>query len=151
MDAVRVKEGQTAPPRHFTEDTILKSMETAGVEDMPDDVERKGIGTPATRAAILEKLVSTGFVKRSKAKKITSLIPTQEGNSLITVLPEELQSPLLTAEWEQKLLEVERGNLPEEEFMQSIADMVGGLVANSKAVPGVEVLFPPVQRRSFNG
>ena len=80
----------------FIEDTILASMETAGVEDMPDDVERKGIGTPATRAAILEKLVSAGFVERKKAKKVTSLIPTQEGCSLITVLPEQLQSPLLT-------------------------------------------------------
>ena len=142
VDAVRVKEGQTAPPRHFTEDTILKSMETAGVEDMPDDVERKGIGTPATRAAILEKLVSTGFVKRSKAKKITSLIPTQEGNSLITVLPEMLQSPLLTAEWENQLKQVERGELAPEDFMEAIAAMVRELAATCAPVPGGEVLFP---------
>ena len=142
VDAVRVKEGQTAPPRHFTEDTILKSMETAGVEDMPDDVERKGIGTPATRAAILEKLVSTGFVKRSKAKKITSLIPTQEGNSLITVLPEMLQSPLLTAEWENRLKQVERGELSPEDFMEAIAAMVRELAATCSPVPGGEVLFP---------
>ena len=142
VDAVRVKEGQTAPPKHFTEDTILKSMETAGVEDMPDDVERKGIGTPATRAAILEKLVSTGFVKRSKAKKITSLIPTQEGNSLITVLPEMLQSPLLTAEWENRLKQVERGELSPEDFMEAIAAMVRELAATCAPVPGGEVLFP---------
>ena len=142
VDAVRVKTGQTAPPKSYTEDTILKSMETAGVEDMPNDVERKGIGTPATRAAILEKLVKSGFVERKKAKKITSLIPTQEGNSLITVLPEMLQSPLLTAEWENRLKQVERGELSPEDFMEAIAAMVRELVATCSPVPGGEVLFP---------
>ena len=142
VDAVRTKTGQTAPPKSYTEDTILKSMESAGVEDMPDDVERKGIGTPATRAAILEKLVKSGFVERKKAKKITSLIPTQEGNSLITVLPEMLQSPLLTAEWENRLKQVERGELAPEDFMEAIAAMVQELAATCAPVPGGEVLFP---------
>ena len=66
-----MKEGKTTPPKHYTEDTILASMESAGAEDMPEDTERKGIGTPATRAAILEKLVATGLVERKKARKIT--------------------------------------------------------------------------------
>lgn len=78
-------------------------MENAGAKDAPEDAERRGLGTPATRAAILEKLVSAGFAERKKLKKAVYLIPTQIGNSLITVLPEQLQSPLLTAEWEHKL------------------------------------------------
>ena len=78
-------------------------MENAGAKDAPEDAERRGLGTPATRAAILEKLVSAGFAERKKLKKAVSLIPTQIGNSLITVLPEQLQSPLLTAEWEHTM------------------------------------------------
>ena len=142
VEAVRVKTGKTAPPKHFTEDSILASMETAGAGDMPEDAERKGIGTPATRAAILEKLVASGLVERKKAKKITSLLPTQAGSSLVTVLPEALQSPLLTAEWEQRLGEVERGTLAPEDFMEGIAALVRDLVRDYQPVPGWEVLFP---------
>lgn len=109
---------------------------------MPDDAERRGIGTPATRAGILEKLVSTGLVERKKARKITSLIPTQAGTSLVTVLPEVLQSPLLTADWEGRLSEVERGKLSPEDFMSGIASLVGDLVETYQPVPGAEVLFP---------
>jgi DNA topoisomerase-3 len=142
VDAVQVKEGKTAPPKHFTEDTILQSMETAGAGEMPEDAERKGIGTPTTRASILEKLVATGLVERKKAKKITNLLPTQAGSSLVTVLPEVLQSPLLTADWEQRLGEVERGELSPEDFMAGIAAMVDELVKTYRPVPGAEVLFP---------
>ena len=142
VDAVQVKEGKTTPPKHFTEDTILQSMETAGAGEMPEDMERRGIGTPATRAAILEKLVATGLVERKKAKKITNLLPTQAGNSLVTVLPEVLQSPLLTADWEQRLGEVERGELSPEDFMAGIAAMVDELVKTYRPVPGAAVLFP---------
>lgn len=138
-----VKEGQTTPPKHHTEDTILNSMETAGAKDMPDDAERKGIGTPATRAAILEKLVASGFVERRKAKKTTNLIPSALGTALITVLPEALQSPLLTAEWEQRLKEIERGELAPEDFMEGIAAMLRELIQTYKPVSGAEVLFPP--------
>lgn len=138
----RVKEGKTSPPKHFTEDTLLSSMEAAGADGMPEDAERKGIGTPATRAGIIEKLVSTGFVERKKAKKATSLLPTQAGNSLITVLPEPLQSPLLTAEWEHRLSEVERGTFEPEDFMAGIAGLVGDLVDTYEPVPGWEALFP---------
>lgn len=137
-----MKEGKTTPPKHFTEDTILQSMEIAGAGEMPEDAERKGIGTPATRAAILEKLVATGLVERKKAKKITNLLPTQAGSSLVTVLPEVLQSPLLTADWEQRLGEVERGELSPEDFMAGIAAMVDELVKTYRPVPGAAVLFP---------
>ena len=143
VEAVRVKTGKTAPPKHFTEDSILASMETAGAGDMPEDAERRGIGTPATRAAILEKLVTSGLVERKKAKKITSLLPTQAGSSLVTVLPEALQSPLLTAEWEQRLGEVERGTLAPEDFMDGITALVRDLVRDYQPVSGWEVLFPP--------
>ena len=143
VEAVRVKTGKTAPLKHFTEDSILASMETAGAGDMPEDAERRGIGTPATRAAILEKLVASGLVERKKAKKITNLLPTQAGSSLVTVLPEALQSPLLTAEWEQRLGEVERGTLAPEDFMDGIAALVRDLVRDYQPVSGWEVLFPP--------
>ena len=142
VENIQVKTGTTAPPKHFTEDSVLASMETAGAKDIPEDAERRGIGTPATRAGILEKLVSSGLVVRKKAKKITTLIPTQMGSSLITVLPEQLQSPLLTAEWEQRLGEVERGNLDPADFMDGIAALVRELVRDYQPVPGAEVLFP---------
>ena len=137
-----IKEGKTTPPKHFTEDTLLSAMETAGAKDMPEDAERKGLGTPATRAAVLEKLVSTGFVERKKNKKAVNLIPSHSGVSLITVLPEQLQSPLLTAQWEHKLKEIERGEESPEVFMQNISSMVSDLVKTYEAVRGSEVLFP---------
>lgn len=117
-------------------------MEVAGAKEMPEDAERKGLGTPATRAAILEKLVATGFVERKKSKKTASLIPTHAGISLITVLPEQLQSPLMTAEWEHRLKEIERGEEFPETFMQGIRDMVCELVKTYKTVLGADVLFP---------
>ena len=140
--AAAVQEGKTTPAKHFTEDTLLSSMETAGAKDMPEDAERKGIGTPATRAGILEKLVSSGFAERKKVRKITNLLPTATGTALITVLPESLQSPLLTAEWEQRLKQVERGDLSPEDFMDGIAALLRELVQTYKPVPGAEVLFP---------
>jgi len=122
-------------------------METAGVKEMPEDTERKGIGTPATRAAILEKLVSSGFVERRKSKKTATLIPPALGTALITVLPEALQSPLLTAEWEHRLKEIERGELASEEFMESIASTLRELIQSYKPIPGAEVLFPSEHER----
>ena len=137
-----VKEGKTKPPAHFTEDSLLSAMEVAGAKDMPDDAERKGLGTPATRAGIIEKLISTGFVERKKATKNTSLVPAGTGVSLITVLPEQLQSPLLTAEWEHKLKMVEHGELDAAEFMAEISRMVSDLVKTYTVIKGAEVLFP---------
>lgn len=111
-------------------------------DDAPEDTERKGLGTPATRAAIIEKLISAGFAERKKAKKAVHLIPTRTGVSLITVLPEQLQSPLLTAEWEHRLKQVERGELSEQVFLEGISQMVRDLVRTYQIIPGAEVLFP---------
>ncbi|MDL2253584.1 DNA topoisomerase 3 [Ruminococcaceae bacterium OttesenSCG-928-I18] len=136
--AASVREGKTSPPKRYTEDLLLAAMETAGAEDMPDDAERKGLGTPATRAGIIEKLVRTGFVERKKKL----LVPTQKGINLIAVLPEEIKSPLLTAEWEQKLKQVERGELPCEVFMDGIAALVKGFVsAHTAPLPAYASLF----------
>lgn len=110
---------------------------------MPEDSERKGLGTPATRAAILEKLVPTGFMERKNSKKSIHLLPSQDAMSLITVLPEQLQSPLLTAEWESRLSEVERGELSTEDFLNGICGMVKELVDSYQVIPGSEYLFSP--------
>ena len=138
-----VKEGKTSPPKHFTEDTLLSAMENAGKEDMPDTAERKGLGTPATRAGILEKLTSNGFLERKKSKKTVQLMPSRDARSLITVLPEQLQSPLLTAEWEYRLGEIERGELSPEEFLSGIYAMLRELAATYQVVKGTEYLFSP--------
>lgn len=140
--AVSVREGKTTPPKHYSEDTLLSAMEAAGAKDTPEDAERKGLGTPATRATIIEKLISAGFAERKKAKKAVHLIPTRTGVSLITVLPEQLQSPLLTAEWEHRLKQVERGELSQQLFLEGITQMVRDLVRTYQVIPGAEVLFP---------
>ncbi|MDL2258977.1 DNA topoisomerase 3 [Eubacteriales bacterium OttesenSCG-928-K08] len=133
-----VREGKTSPPKRYTEDTLLAAMETAGQEDTPEDAERKGLGTPATRAGIIEKLVRTGFVERKKKL----LVPTDKGANLIAVLPEEIKSPLLTAEWEQKLKQVERGEITGVAFMDGIAALIQGLVsANTAPLPQYASLF----------
>ena len=137
-----IEEGTTKPPAHFTEDTLLSAMEHAGAKETPEDAERRGLGTPATRAGILEKLISAGFVERRKNKKTVNLIPRDVGVSLITVLPEQLQSPLLTAEWEHRLKEIERGELAPDAFMEGICRMVSDLVRNYEVMGGTEVLFP---------
>lgn len=142
VQSVSLKEGETTPPAHFTEDSLLHAMETAGKEEMPEDAERKGLGTPATRAAILEKLIRNGFVERKKSKKSVNLIPTHAAFSLITVLPEQLKSPLLTAEWEYRLKQIEHGELNADEFLSDIGDMLSDLTKNYHAVQGAEVLFP---------
>ena len=122
--AASVTEHFTSPPKPYTEDTLLSAMENAGKEDMPDDAERRGLGTPATRAAIIEKLVFGGFVER----KGKNLIPTKAGINLVTVLPELLTSPKLTADWEQRLNEVAKGQASPEDFMDGIEAMAAELV-----------------------
>ena len=119
-----VTEHFTSPPKPYTEDTLLSAMENAGKEDISEDAERRGLGTPATRAAIIEKLVSGGFVER----KGKNLIPTKAGVNLVTVLPELLTSPKLTADWEQQLNEVAKGQASPEDFMEGIEAMVAELV-----------------------
>lgn len=142
VKSVSMKEGITTPPAHFTEDSLLHVMETAGNEDMPEDAERKGLGTPATRAAILEKLIRNGFVERKKSKTSVNLIPTHAAFSLITVLPEQLKSPLLTAEWEYRLKQIEHNKLSYEEFLDDISAMMSEIIKNYKVIQGAEVLFP---------
>ena len=122
--AASIREGKTSPPKHYTEDSLLAAMETAGAENMPEDAERKGLGTPATRAATLEKLVAVGFVERKKKQ----LLPPEKGVNLITVLPDNIKSPLLTAEWESRLKQVEHGDVSADVFMDGIADMNRELV-----------------------
>lgn len=120
----KISEHYTTPPRHFTEDSLLSAMERAGSEDMGDDVERKGLGTPATRADIIEKLVKDGFVKREKKQ----MIPTENGIKLITVLPDVVKSPKLTADWENALTLVAKGEMEREDFMADIETMVSDLI-----------------------
>ena len=139
LAGVELKEGRTTPPKRFTEDTLLQSMETAGAEDMPGEVERRGIGTPATRAGIIEKLVQKGFVERKGEKKTKVLVPTDKGSALIAVVPEQIQSPSMTAEWEEKLLGIEKGGYAPDAFMREIEGMVTALVKTYETVKGVKM------------
>ena len=125
-----VTEHFTSPPKRFTEDLLLASMERAGAEDMGDEVERKGLGTPATRADVIEKLVRDGFVKREKTERssVCRFVPTEDGLKLISILPDVVKSPKLTADWENALTLVAKGEYSMQEFMGGIEDMVDGLV-----------------------
>ena len=136
-----LKEGQTSAPKHFTEDLLLHSMETASADSMPEDVERQGIGTPATRAATIEKLVQKGFLERKGSKKTKVLLPTDKGKALITVMPEEIQSPEMTADWETKLLQIERSEIEPETFMTEIKEMISSLVTTTEAAKGANALM----------
>ena len=136
-----LKEGQTSPPKHFTEDLLLHAMETASADSMPEGVERQGIGTPATRAATIEKLVQKGFLERKGSKKTKVLLPTDKGKALITVMPEEIQSPEMTADWETKLLQIERGEMEPSEFMTEINTMITELVKNTEMKKGANALM----------
>ena len=138
IDAATVKEGKTSPPAAYTEDTLLSAMEHAGAKEAPPDAERRGLGTPATRAATIEKLVSGGFAERVKGK----LVPTDVGKSLVTVLPDALRSPLLTAEWESRLKRIELGELDADTFLADIEHMVSGLISDYVPVAEASVLFP---------
>lgn len=135
-----IRTGKTQPKKPYTENTLLSAMERAGSSETPDKAERKGLGTPATRAGIIEKLVRIGFLERKGSNKTKYLLPTHKGISLVTVMPEQIRSPLLTAEWEQKLIEVEKKNLPPEEFMQEIRADVQSLVDTYEAVKDAGVM-----------
>ena len=136
-----LKEGQTSPPKSYTEDTLLSAMQAAGADSMPEGVERHGIGTPATRAATIEKLVQKGFLERKGNKKTKVLLPTDKGKALITVMPEEIQSPEMTADWETKLLRIERGEMEPETFMTEIKEMISSLVTTTEAAKGANALM----------
>ena len=130
VEQTRVSEHFTQPPKHYTEDSLLSAMERAGAEDMGDEVERKGLATPATRADIIEKLVKDGFVKREKKQ----MIPTEDGMKLITILPDVVKSPKLTADWENELTLVSKGEVAAEQFMSGIEAMVTDLVKTYHSV-----------------
>ena len=123
-----VTEHYTSPPKPYTEDSLLSAMETAGNSEFDDDTEKKGLGTPATRAGIIEKLVKGGFVER----KGKSLVPTKDGNNLVCVLPEQITSPSMTAEWENTLMQIEHGKADADKFLSGIVEMTSELV---KAYP----------------
>ena len=132
--AASTSEHFTTPPKAFTEDTLLSAMETAGNEDFADDTEKKGLGTPATRAAMIEKLISSQYVQRNGKQ----LIPTDDGIKLASLMPEEIKSPKLTADWENALMQIEHGNQESATFMSAIAEMVSLLVEKYKALPASE-------------
>ena len=142
-----VHEGKTTPPAHFTEGTVLTAMENAGVESMPEDAERKGIGTPATRAATLEKLISTGLVERKGSGKTKNLVPTAKGAALTAILPDQLMSPQMTADWEQRLKLIEHGQEDAESFVRDIESMLSVLIDNAHRIPDVDEFFPSDKKK----
>ena len=129
-----VSEHFTAPPKPYTEDTLLSAMEKAGNEDFDDDTEKKGLGTPATRASIIEKLVANGYLER-KGKQV---LPTQAGKNLIAILPDSVKSAKLTADWENILMQIERKSADAEDFMRDITDMVTTLIKDNASVSETE-------------
>ena len=138
--AAEITEHYTQPPMAFTEDTLLSAMENAGKEDTPDEAERKGLGTTATRAGIIEKLIGAGFAERKGRK----LIPTKDGYNLVAVLPEALTSPQLTAEWETRLVEIAKGTQTPAGFMEGIGEMAAGIVKTYSAISEEKAkLFTP--------
>ena len=152
INKASLNEGKTSPPAGYSEDTLLHSMETAGnggtdtggseTARIPEDAERRGLGTSATRAGVIEKLVKKGFLARSREKKKLLLKATDKGTALITVMPELIQSVALTADWEEKLLQIERGDYSPDRFMQEIEQMVTELVSTYEAAGDPEILLP---------
>ena len=144
VEQAEVKEGVTKPPAHYTEASLLAAMEQAGRDEQPKETQRRGIGTAATRAGILERLVNQGFVQRVKGKdgQAATLIPAQSGSALAAILPEPLRSPQLTAQWEWSLQKIEDGLLEPEAFLSEVQEMVKGLVSGFTPVEDAEYLFP---------
>lgn len=142
VNKVEVKKSKTKPKPHYTEDTLLSAMENAGAAEALKDAERKGLGTPTTRANMIEKLVSAGYIERKQGKKGAVLVPAKIGESLIFVVPEHIQSPLLTAEWEYRLKLIEKGELDADLFLSDIADMVTDVCKNYVISPDADKLFP---------
>ncbi|MCI7099637.1 MAG: DNA topoisomerase [Lachnospiraceae bacterium] len=169
-----IKTGQTRPPQHFTEGTLLLAMEHAGDEwqraegyELPEDFRQgmeyrgtdtepdseteqeyfngeqahRGLGTPATRAGIIEKLVQKGFLERKGNRKARYLIPTDKGNALAAVMPEQIRSASMTADWEQKLLKIEHGDYLPDAFMKEIENMIDELVRTYETVEGADGLM----------
>ena len=130
----RVSEHWTQPPKHFTEDTLLAAMERAGSSEMEADVERKGLGTPATRASIIDKLIQSKYAVRKKKQ----VIATDAGKQLVSVLPDYLKSAKMTADWENQLLMIERGQYDSRLFMSGITDMLRKMLDECRQIDGDE-------------
>lgn len=124
----------TSPPKPFNEDTLLAAMETAGNKEFDSETEKKGLGTPATRASIIEKLVSSGYAQR-KGKQI---LPSTEGKELVKVMPEYLKSAVMTAEWENRLLMMEKGQITDTQFMGEITSLVRKILEVCREIPEEE-------------
>ena len=124
----------TSPPKPFNEDTLLAAMETAGNKEFDSETEKKGLGTPATRASIIEKLVSSGYAQR-KGKQI---LPSTEGKELVKVMPEYLKSAVMTAEWENQLLMMEKGQITDTQFMGEITSLVRKILEVCREIPEEE-------------
>lgn len=144
--AASVQESTTVVPTHYTEDKLLAAMENAGRNNVPVDAKCKGIGTPATRAGIIEKLIATGLVERHGTGKAKVLLPTERGDALISLLPDRLTSPLMTAEWEQRLKEIEHGEADAGAFMHDIRTMLQELVASAKGGEKTKQMLPPERK-----
>jgi DNA topoisomerase-3 len=145
--AASVKEGHTSPPRRYSEGDLLAAMENSGAKDMPTEIWR-GLGTPATRAGVIERLIKSSLAAR-KAKHI---VPTEKGSALIAVLPDTLKSPALTAIWEHRLCGIERGEFSDAAFMEDIAAMTRELVAEHPVpVPEHAAMFPHKDRGEVVG
>lgn len=136
LGSVQARKSQhfTSPPKAYTEDTLLSAMETAGNKKFDADTEKKGLGTPATRASIIEKLVNSGYAVR-KGKQI---IPTKDGMELIGVIPDYLKSAALTAEWENRLLAIERGEVSADDFIQGICNLLTMVLNGCDSIPEAE-------------
>lgn len=135
-----LKEGETTPPKQFTDDTLLAAMENAN--NAEKDIDKKGIGTPATRASILEKIITVGFAERQGDKKTKHFVPTSKGITLISIVPDSLKSPLVTAEWEEKLSLIEKGSLEAESFLNDINGKILNLVLeNNEPVKSDSIKF----------
>ncbi|MFR3947122.1 MAG: DNA topoisomerase [Ruminococcus sp.] len=132
--AAKKTEHFTAPPKAYSEDTLLAAMETAGNKEFDKETEKKGLGTPATRASIIEKLVASKYAMR-KGKQI---LPTAEGKELIAVLPDYLKSASMTAEWENQLLAMERGDVSRDDFMAGIKNLITMVLNGCEALPEEE-------------
>lgn len=142
-----VSENFTQPPRQYTEDTLLAAMERAGNEELTEETEKKGLGTPATRAAIIEKLIQSGFVSREKK----NLVPTDAGIALITILPEEIRSPKMTAEWETALTHIAQGRASAEDFLNGICAMIKELISRYHSIGEERSRFPQTEVRKVIG
>lgn len=139
-----VKAGKTTPPKAYTEDTLLSAMENAGSDEIPDEAERKGLGTPATRASIIEKLVRIGFIERKGDKKTKYLMPTRKGEALIGIVPESIQSASMTAEWERKLLEIEREQYQANQFLGEITEYIRNLIEENRNISDSKNMMQPM-------